>query len=264
MPTSDFCEDYMNFCDEKIDDGVIITEVNERIKIKELRDGHRFGSDAFLLSAFAKSTNGAAVELGSGSGVCSLLLADRNKASHIFAVEIEPTLAALGKENFKENGFEDKISSLNTDIRLLNKYSFDRPITTVISNPPYFKAGAGRNSPNAVRNASRREINGTIVDFCSAAARITGENGRFYCVFTAERLVDLISALRTAALEPTTLVFVQHDDKCRPSIVLVEAAKEKKAPLVISKPLVLFRDGKPTDEASKIYETCDFGGFLDE
>lgn len=254
----------MNFCDEKIDDGVIVTEVNERIKIKELRGGHRFGSDAFLLSAFAKSTNGAAVELGSGSGVCSLLLADRNKASHIFAVEIEPTLASLGKENFKENGFDGKISSLNTDIRLLNTYSFDRSVTTVISNPPYFKAGAGRNSPNAVRNASRREINGTIVDFCSAAARILDKNGKFYCVFTAERLVDLISALRTAALEPTTLVFVQHDDKNRPSIVLIEAAKEKKAPLLIPKPLVLFRDGNPTDDAAKIYETCDFGGFLNE
>ena len=253
----------MNFCDEK-DDGVIITDVNERIKIKELSDGHRFGSDAFLLSAFTKSTAGAAVELGSGSGVCSLLLADRNKASHIFAVEIEPTLAALGKENFKENGFGDKISSLNTDIRLLDKSSFDRPITTVISNPPYFKAGAGRNSPNAIKNASRREINGTIVDFCSAAARILSENGKFYCVFTAERLVDLISALRAAALEPTTLVFVQHDDKCRPSIVLAEAAKRPKTALLLSKPLVLFRDGKPTDDAAKIYETCDFGGFLDE
>lgn len=252
----------MNFCDENKDSGIILTEVNERIKIKEPKDGHRFGSDAFLLSAFAKTTAGAAVELGSGSGVCSLLLADRNKASHIFAVEINSDMAALGKENFKENGFDDRISSINADIRLINKYTFDRPISTVISNPPYFRAGDGRSSPSEIRNIARREINGGIADFCSAAARITDRDGRFFCVFTAERLVDLIAALRAAALEPTTLIFVQHDENTKPFIVLVEAVKSPKTSLLIPKPLVLFRDGKPTSDAAKIYETCDFGGYL--
>ncbi len=251
-----------NFSSESVERRV---KVNDRITINESRRGQSFGADAFLLSAYAEAdTSHAAVDLGSGSAICSLLLADRNKATRVYAVELQSELDAIARRNIDENGFSGKVTALNTDVRLISPNSFDEKIGTVISNPPYFTAESGIQSPLPGKNAARFELNGTLYDFCAAASRILIPRGRFVCVIRPERICDLIGALRGAGLDPYRMTYVHHNTTSAPAMLLTQAIKGWHGKPVVTRPLFLY-DGKiRTPEAERIYENCDFGDFFNE
>ena len=238
--------------------------VNDRITLTEKTDSLTFGTDAILLSAYAEPDKTAAtVELGSGSGICSLLLAAHNKSDRIYSVEIQPELHETAIVNVERNNFQNIITPILSDIRNLNINSFDEPIGTVIANPPYFPLGSGKQSPNIGKNSARFELNGGISDFCITASKIMRTQGHFYSVMRAERLCNIITALKSSGLEPIKMTFVAHNTGAEPFVVLIESARASKRSLKIT-PVLYMRnkDGTPTDDAQKIYESCSFGDFF--
>ena len=263
MISAAFLLDLRNsFMKNSIDEREVV--VNDRITLIEKKNGLTFGTDAILLSAFAEPDKTAAtLELGSGSGICSLLLASHNKADRIYSVEIQPELHETAIKNIERNNFQNVIKPMLADIRKLNANSFDEPIGTVIANPPYFLFGSGKQSPDKGKNAARFELNGGVSDFCAAASKIMRTQGHFYSVMRAERLCDIVSSLKSAGLEPIKMTFVAHNKNSEPFIVLTEAARISKRSLKIT-PVLYMRneDGTPTDDAERIYESCSFGEFL--
>ena len=238
--------------------------VNNRITLIEKTNSLNFGTDAILLSAYAEPDKTAAtLELGSGSGICSLLLAAHNKADKIYAVEIQRELHETATKNVETNNFQNIITPILADIRELSINSFDEPIGTVIANPPYFIIGSGKQSPSKEKNAATFELNGGISDFCVAASKIMRTQGHFYTVMRAERLCDIVSSLKSSGLEPIKMTFVAHNKGSEPFIVLTESARTSRRSLKIT-PVLYMRneDGTPTDDAEKIYESCSFGEFL--
>lgn len=244
--------------------GERLTYVNERLTLLEQQSGQSFGADAFLLAAYVKSTESAAADLGGGTGICSLLLADRKKASHIYSAEIQKTLHEAAVSNIRANRLDGMVTALNTDIRTLSAASFGLTVGTVIANPPYFPAVSGRLSPDPGKNAARFELNGSLEDFCTAAARILPDGGAFYCVLRPERLCDLIHSLNAASLSPFRMTFVCHKSSAAPSMVLVASKKNGRNGLCVTRPLFLYdASGAETADAVRIYKTCDFGGFFE-
>ena len=60
--------------------------VNEQLRLIRRKNGLTFGTDAYLLAAFVRSQpRERAVDLGSGTGILSLLLCARNKVRSVIA-----------------------------------------------------------------------------------------------------------------------------------------------------------------------------------
>ena len=60
------------------------TNINSSLSLTQQKNMLTYGTDAYLLYAFLRSkSSGTAVELGSGSGVISLLAASKGKYKHI-------------------------------------------------------------------------------------------------------------------------------------------------------------------------------------
>ena len=77
-----------------------ITDINSGLKLIQKRDGLTFGSDAYLLSAYVrKSPRARCADLGSGTGIISLLLLAKNKVAQVDAVELQPDFAELIDRN---------------------------------------------------------------------------------------------------------------------------------------------------------------------
>ena len=111
--------------------------VNEQIRLLQREDSLRFGTDAFLLSAFCRpQPRGRAIELGCGTGVISLLLAARKTYAHITGVELQPEMADVALKNVTENGFSDTVSVLMADVRDISAARFGGEVQAVIANPP--------------------------------------------------------------------------------------------------------------------------------
>ena len=243
-------------------EGEKIIRINEELTLIQRVNGLTFGTDAYLLAAFAKG--GARMncaDLGSGTGVIPLLMAQRDKYKKIFAVEIQKDFASLIERNAKQNSLEDRIIPLSADVRELKATDLCGEIDAVTANPPYMKVDSGKRNEYDEKFIARHEVFGDIGDFCACAKRLLKHGGSFYCVWRPDRLVDLVCALRENNLEPKEMCFVHANTKSAPSMVLVRAKKGASASVVVSEPLFLNLDNDPkalTERAKKIYEECNF------
>ncbi len=242
--------------------GEIITTVNDNITLAELASGQRFGTDALLLAALAERSAGCkAVEIGTGSGIVSLLCADRDKFSHIDALEVQQPLAELCGRNIERNNLSDIITAICADVReYAQNTSAVAAYDAALCNPPYMRADSGRRSADPGRDGARRELNGGITEICSSVARLLRRGGVFYIVYRPDRAVDLVCALRAASLEPKKLVFVCDEAGRAPCLMLVAAIRGAGRSLEIAPPFILRDRGAPTSEYAYLLENGSFPG----
>lgn len=249
--------------DEKtftLGEGERLERINRDLRLIQNLDGLVYGTDAYMLAAFIKpQRNGAACELGAGTGVISILCADADKFASIEAVEIQPYYAELTERNVSLNGLDGKINVRCADVRDLGGVmcgSFD----AVFANPPYMKTGNGKANANEKKYIARHEVKGGICDFVKAASRLLKFGGRFYCVMRPDRLCDLMCYMRECKIEPKRIRTVHDNEKAEPSVCLVEGVRGGNPSLIFERPLFLHNvsDGFRTPEADSVYRNLNF------
>lgn len=126
------------------------------------------------------------LELGSGCGIVSLMLALQRPLWDITGIEIQPHLHELSLQNTMRCNISTEF--LLADLKLYaDAASFD----LIIANPPWMKAGSGMPSPDAARNISRVEIQCTVSDVCSCISRNLGAVGQALIIYPAHRDQDV-------------------------------------------------------------------------
>ena len=246
--------------------------VNDHIRLSQQTTGLTFGTDAYLLSAYVRPVrDGLGVDLGSGTGIIPLLCLGRDKLSRFFAIEIQPSFADLIGQNAVENGMADRLFPVCADVRAIGEAVPELlgKVDVVTANPPYMAANTGFKNQHDEKYIARHEVNGTIADFCMAAARLLKSGGRFYCVWRPDRLADLVASLRATGLEPKRMTMVQATWAARPSMLLMEAVRGGAPSLTVTPPLCLWEADAEHPEspklplvasldANKIYTDCQF------
>ncbi len=236
-----------------------INEINENLRLIEKANGLTFGTDAYLLASFLPCrSRHIGVELGSGTGVVSLLALSRNKCLRIYGIEIQESFCELSERNASLNGFSERFGVICRNVTQISPSDTAGEVDFVFSNPPYMTAGSGKANENDEKNIARHEVYADIGDFCACAKRLLKHGGYFYCVYRPDRLIDLLCALRQNDLEPKRIVFVHSNTQSAPSLALVQAKKGAKSGLTIEKPIYIYNDGTTeyTDRYKKIYENC--------
>ena len=246
--------------DERLD------RINEHLSLIQKKDGLTYGTDAFLLSAYLRPMHRArAADFGCGTGIISLLAQARGKFAHVTAIDVQADFAELTERNIRLNGLEDRISALHANVTDLRPEQLGGELDVIFSNPPYMRTDSGKRNEADEKYIARHEVCGTIADFCRAAGRLLKHGGLFYVVWRPDRLSELLAALHTAKLEPKRMTFVQADVSTAPSMVLLKCKKGAAPSLIVTPTLILYRDGAQvtprvmTDEAAKIYDTCQMG-----
>lgn len=244
--------------------GLRLDRINDDITLLQSRRGLFFTTDAYLLSAFVRRPKGRfarALELGAGTGAVSLLLAARDRAEKITAVEVQKTSFDVLCRNIEENGMADVISPVLADVREITESSLGGQFDAVFANPPYMRAGSGIENRHEEANIARREVFGGLHDFCAASSRLCKSRGTFYVVFRPERLAELLSELRSCGFEPKLLTFLFPDADSAPSLVFVASRRGgRPGGLTVTKPLFAYERGTrvETDDYKYIYETGQF------
>jgi tRNA1Val (adenine37-N6)-methyltransferase len=193
---------------------------------------------------------GRACDLGAGSGIVGLLLAQRDPAARVTLVELQPRLAGLARRNAEENRLADRVVVEERDLTRGDGQGarFD----LVASNPPYQPVGSGPATPNQEEAIARHELRITLEALVSEMRRLLAPGGRAALVYPAERLVALLSTLDAAGLRPLRLRLVHSRAEEPARRALVEAKKGARGPLLIAPPLVVYQsDGSYSDEAKR-------------
>ncbi len=240
--------------------------VNEKITLIQKKDGLTFGTDAFLLASYIKpSPRGIAAELGTGTGIISLLLAARERFAKIYALEIQEQFATLAERNAKLNNLDGRVSVLCRDVCKVHPKELDGEVDVVFSNPPYMKTDSGKRNENDGKYIARHEVCGGIEDFCASAFRLLKHGGKFYAVWRPDRLADIVAAMRGARIEPKTLTLVHADADAAPSMMLISGIKGGASGMVLTPPLLLHDEGNRaslSEKAQKIYGNMSFDGIF--
>ncbi len=232
------------------------------IKLFQSKKGYRFSVDALLLEDFISAKRFFhGVELGTGSGIISILLAKRYKHIKIYAVEIQKSLAESAKKNVHLNNLKDKIDVLREDIRKLKKQFSPNTFDLVFSNPPFRKTKSGLLNVDKERAVARHEIKISLPEIITTASYLLKNTGRFYVIYNPFRLIELIALLQKARLEPKRMRFV-HSRRTgstgrtgnEAKMVLIEAVKGSGQWLTIDPPFYIYEKGSEyTAEMKRVY-----------
>ncbi len=256
-----FCVPFLNSKNFGID-MERIDIVNDNIRLIVRTEGLIFGTDALLLASYIDPARQykTAMEYGGGTGIVSLLALSRNRVGEVFTLEVQEEYASLIERNAKLNGLQERLHAVLCDIREY-KVSPEGCVDLVFTNPPYMKATTGKANEDDEKNIARHEIFGTIYSFLESAKSHLKYGGAFVCVYRTDRLIDLVDAMRKNQIEPKRMTFVHANATAKPSMVLVEGRLGGGEGLVITAPLMLYRDTENkeyTEEMTYILEKGEF------
>jgi len=225
------------------------------LRIIQNTEAFRFGMDAVLLADFARLRPRERVaDMGTGTGILPLLLSQKNESCSFDAFEIQPDMAEMAARSVQLNALDDRIRVHAGDMRSAWKIVGREKMHAVVCNPPYGKKGSTLTSETETVSVARHETDCTIEDVAASCSAVLRNHGRLYIVFPAQRLLELVDALRKFRLEPKVIRMVcAHVDK-PPYLVMLEAMKNAKPHLLWMPPLVVYHaDGRETDEIKRIY-----------
>jgi len=219
---------------------------------------YRIGTDSVLLAYFAYSSCAnkeiLAADLGSGSGILSILLATLNPSLTIDAIELQPEAVINSGENARLSGVSDRVNVIESDIRNHREFLKSGIYDLVVANPPYYAVSAGALSDNISRATSRSEITCSLDDVVKAASYLTRWGGSFSLVHKPERLSDTFRTMDKYGFEPKRMRAVQNKANSEPNLILVEGRRGGKPSLKFEAPLILRNDDDTdSDEVIKMY-----------
>ncbi len=219
------------------------------IRLIQKKKGFRYGMDAIILSQFAHVTDKTrAIDLGTGTGIISLLVAKRG-AQKVTALEQNPVMADLAARNVRLNKMQDVMNVVCGDVCEVRSDFAAESVDLVVSNPPYRVVDTGKIAALDDVARARHEITASLADFVRAAHYLVKYRGRFAMIHLPERMVEILGLLHDMNLEPKRLRMVYPNRQLPPSMFMVEAVKGAKPGLKVMPPLILMeKDGTYSQE----------------
>jgi len=224
--------------------------LNGRVALRQPAKGFRAGLDAVLLAAFVPAKPGETVlEAGPGTGAAFLCLATRVPRVAIRAVEREPAMAALARENAARAGLSAQIEQGDVaDLALARAFG---PVAHGFANPPYWPGGTP--PPGAIRRAATHEAGPGLADWVGFLAAAIAPRGSLSLILPAARFDAAVAAMRDAGFGAVELLPLWPRAGVAAKRVLLRARKGARSPAKILPGLVLHEaDGRFTEAAEAI------------
>ena len=228
----------------------------KNLKIIQNKNGFCFGIDAVLLSDFAKNIkkDSKVLDLGTGTGIISILLCGKTNLKEIVGVEVQEKVFDMECRSAKLNNLEDKFKVLNSNILDLEEKLQKNYYDVIVTNPPYKKQNTGIINDEAKKLISRHEVLANLEDFIRVSSKLLKDKGEFYMVHRPERLVDIFNIMRKYKIEPKEVRLVFSNEVTAPKMVLVKGVRNGGDYLKFRENLYIYKeDGSYTDEILKIY-----------
>ena len=150
------------------------------------------------------------LDIGAGTGLLSLMIAQKNPGLKIDTIEIDKQAARQAEENIAASPWKDTIQVINADIRAFeykNKYDF------IVSNPPFYENEL--KSGNERKNIAHHGEELSLTDLFSITGALLNDKGLFYFLLPYKRKEEVIGLLKDHSLFIHEIVSIrqslQHD-----------------------------------------------------
>lgn len=167
----------------------------------------RINTDGVLLGAIATAKDPHRVlDIGTGTGVIALMLAQRFPDAQVDAVEIDDLAARAAARNAKKAVFSTRLKVLHTAIE---DYDSAELYDLIVSNPPYFVNDL--KSTEYRKGLARHTDLSFFGEMLKKVDRLLNRDGCFWFVLPVKQAEIILSIATTYGLRPTEMIHLHSD-----------------------------------------------------
>lgn len=155
----------------------------------------KVGTDGVLLGAWASfpGPGSRILDIGTGTGLIALMMAQRAIGTEIDALEIDPSAAWQAGENFKNSSWAERLNCFTTSFQDYASRC-DRRYDLIICNPPFFSASA--KTPSKKKNLARHDDSLSPDDLINSAVPLLVRSGTISLILPAEKEAMVLKLLK--------------------------------------------------------------------
>lgn len=158
----------------------------QQFSIQQSKDVFRVGTDGVLLGAMCNVTNAKKIlEIGTGTGLISLMLAQRNVSAKILAIDINENAVKLASENFRNSIFNE---NLKVELKDFKNFETNENFDLVVCNPPFFEENA-----SAKDVLARQQVELNFRNLVEKSTEIITKKGILSIILPSEAASDVKS-----------------------------------------------------------------------
>ncbi|PRB05190.1 tRNA (adenine-N(6)-)-methyltransferase [Chryseobacterium sp. MYb7] len=193
----------------------------KQFQIQQSKDVFRVGTDGVLLGALADVEYASNVlEVGTGTGLISLMLAQRNAKTHFLGLDINEEAAAITQLNFENSPFHARLKNKFQDFKT---FGTEERFDLIVSNPPYFEESGSEKDKIA-----RQTVELNFIQLISKASQLLSEGGIFSVIIPVEAGDIFISVGKENGLFLNRRVNIKGIENSKTKRLVLEFSSEEK------------------------------------
>ncbi|MFK8038118.1 MAG: tRNA1(Val) (adenine(37)-N6)-methyltransferase [Crocinitomicaceae bacterium] len=180
----------------------------KQFEVEQKVNAHKVGTDSMILGAWVNSNFMNALDIGTGTGILALMLAQKNPQAIITGIEPNPESCIEAALNFKNSSFSNRLSAINSSLQDFNS---NQLFDCIICNPPYFVDSTL--SDDSTKNSARHTIDLGVKDLYKNVANQLSDSGQFSIVFPSNLLESHLQSASDNGLFPYQILIIENDQK---------------------------------------------------
>ena len=176
--------------------------------MKVTTDACLFG--AFVAAEIEKRKLGSenVLDIGTGTGLLSLMIAQKNDIVNIDAIEIDKDAGEQAKENVIASQWKDRINVIEADV---SSFSFQKKYELIISNPPFYEKEI--RSSSETKNIAHHSENLTLKELLELIKNQLEPGGNFFLLLPYKRNDEIRKLFKDQQLYISKIIFVRQSVK---------------------------------------------------
>ncbi|MBO4361220.1 MAG: methyltransferase [Paludibacteraceae bacterium] len=157
---------------------------HDRCAMKVGTDGVLLGCWVFGSQELRAKKQERILDIGTGSGLIALMLAQRYAEAQIDAIDIDADAVEQARENFAASPWADRLHAAQCALQELRAESRERKYDLIVSNPPYFVDSL--KNPDAARRTARHNDTLPFGTLIAESVRLLAANGTLALIIPTE------------------------------------------------------------------------------
>ena len=180
----------------------------KQFSVNQDQTAMKIGTDGVLLGAWTPIENNpkSVLDIGTGTGITALILAQRSNAEQIDALEIDESAYEQAVENFENSPWGDRLFCFHAGLDEFVDDPEDE-YDLIVSNPPFFSEDY--RSANEQRDLARFQEAMPFEEIVEAADLLLSENGIFSVIIPFNEEVRFIELCAEVELFPIKITRVK-------------------------------------------------------